>query len=65
MKIKAKKIDGRRLAKARDKFFEERKEVLLVGSASGEFLKNRLAVAFIAGYNAGANSESGESKCIN
>ena len=53
VKMYYKKIDGRRLAKARDKFFEKRKGVLLVGSAKGQNLRNRLEVAFIVGYEAG------------
>ncbi|HAL45523.1 MAG TPA: hypothetical protein DCP47_06375 [Phycisphaerales bacterium] len=39
-----------KLAKARNKFFEENPK-LLEGSASGQYLKNRLEVAFISGWN--------------
>ena len=44
--------NGRLIVKARDGFFEKHGIVLLAGSASGEYLKNRLEVAFIAGYDA-------------
>jgi hypothetical protein len=41
------------LAKARDKFFESLQgDALTVGMPGGQYLRNRLEAAFIAGWNA-------------
>lgn len=44
--------DGRRLAKARDEFFASLSGSLLTGAPLGKYLRNRLEVAFIAGWDA-------------
>jgi len=46
------KNDGDEIAKARDVFFANHPE-LLKCAADGKYLKNRLGVAFISGWNAG------------
>lgn len=43
--------EGQVIAKARDKFFHENAS-LLEGKTSGQYLKNRLEKAFIAGWEA-------------
>ena len=45
------KNDGQQIAKARDKFLKNH-SLLLAGEAHGQFLKNRIEMAFIAGWNA-------------
>ena len=45
------KNEGRAIAKARDMFFRDNTN-LLNGEASGQYLKNRLEKAFIAGWDA-------------
>lgn len=45
------KNEGRQIAIARDKFFQENHS-LLETQTEGQFLKNRLEIAFIAGWNA-------------
>lgn len=50
-----KKTEGQCIAEARDEYFKSKEgERILEGSSSGKYLMNRLELAFIAGWDAGA-----------
>ena len=56
------KNDGQLIAGARDKFFETNPD-LLDGQAKGQYLKNRIEKAFIAGWHAARKDEPAAVDC--
>ncbi len=55
------KNKGQAIAKARDEFFHKNPH-LLKGGAGGQFLKNRLEIAFIAGWDASNRTQKKRKK---
>lgn len=49
--------EGRLIAEARDKFFKNNIELLVDIGATGQYLKNRLERAFIAGWEAARENQ--------
>jgi len=45
-------ISGKEIAQARDKYFQNEGKGLLEGNAEGQYLKNRVERAFLAGIKA-------------